>query len=188
MLNKVMLIGRLGRDPELRYTQNGSPVTTLNIATDEAYTDKDGNRVERTEWHRVVVFQRQAENCATYLSKGSLAYVEGSLQTRKWQDQQGQDRYTTEIKAQRVQFLDRKGDNRAPAPDEYDYGQPQGQRPNQNYNPNYSQRNRPQGEENWNQPRNQNGQPARSARPAPPDDNLGQTFPSEGAEQDGVPF
>ena len=110
MLNKVMIIGRLGRDPELRYTQSGSPVASLNVATDESYTDRDGNKVERTEWHRVSVFQRQAENCANYLAKGSLIYVEGSLQTRKWQDQQGQDRYTTEIKAQRVQFLDRKGD------------------------------------------------------------------------------
>ncbi|MBO4313179.1 MAG: single-stranded DNA-binding protein [Desulfovibrio sp.] len=110
MLNKVMIIGRLGADPELKYTQSGSPATSLSIATDETYTDRDGNRVERTEWHRVRVFQRQAENCANYLKKGSLVYVEGSLQTRKWQDQQGQDRYTTEIRAQRVQFLDRRGD------------------------------------------------------------------------------
>ena len=110
MLNKVMIIGRLGRDPELRYSQSGSPVCTLNIATDESYTDRDGNRVDRAEWHRVVVFQKAAENCSQYLTKGSLVFVEGSLQTRKWQDQQGQDRYTTEIKAQRVQFLDRKGD------------------------------------------------------------------------------
>ena len=110
MLNKVMIIGRLGRDPELRYSQSGSPVCTLNIATDESYTDRDGNRVDRAEWHRVVVFQKAAENCSQYLTKGSLVFVEGSLQTRKWQDQQGQDRYTTEIKAQRVQFLDRKAD------------------------------------------------------------------------------
>ena len=108
MLNKVMIIGRLGRDPEVRYTQNGSPVATLNIATDESYTDRDGNRTERTEWHRVVVFQRAAETCAQYLSKGSLVYVEGKLQTRKWQDQNGQDRYTTEIRAQRVLFLERR--------------------------------------------------------------------------------
>ncbi len=111
MLNKVQIIGRLGRDPELRYTQSGAPVCSLNIATDESYSDRDGQRVERTEWHRVSVFQRAAENCNTYLSKGSLVYVEGSLLTRKWQDQSGQDRYTTEIRAQRVQFLDRKGDN-----------------------------------------------------------------------------
>ena len=111
MLNKVMLIGRLGRDPELRYTQTGSPVANLRIATDESYTDRDGNKVDRTEWHSVVVFQRAAENCAHYLGKGSLVFVEGSLQTRKWQDQAGQDRYTTEVKAQRVQFLDRKGEH-----------------------------------------------------------------------------
>jgi len=110
MLNKVMLIGRLGKDPELRYTQTGSPVASLRLATDESYTDKDGNRVERTEWHTVVVFERDAENCANYLAKGSLVYVEGSLQTRKWQDKQGQDRYTTEVKASRVRFLDRRGE------------------------------------------------------------------------------
>jgi single-strand DNA-binding protein len=73
--------------------------------------DRDGNKIDRTEWHSVVVFQRQAENCKTHLAKGSLVFVEGSLQTRKWQDQQGQDKYTTEIKASRVQFLDRKGAN-----------------------------------------------------------------------------
>ncbi len=109
MLNKVMIIGRLGRDPEIRYTQTGSPVCSLSVATDESYTDRDGNKVERTEWHRISVFQRAAENCAQFLTKGSLVFVEGNLLTRKWQDQQGQDRYTTEIKAQRVQFLDKKG-------------------------------------------------------------------------------
>ena len=108
MLNKVQIIGRLGADPELRYTQGGQPVCSLRIATDESYTDKNGNRVERTEWHRVIAFQRSAENCNKYLSKGSLVYVEGKLTTRKWQDQNGQDRYTTEIRAERVQFLDRK--------------------------------------------------------------------------------
>lgn len=108
MLNKVQIIGRLGRDPELKYSSAGAPIVNLRIATDESYMDRDGNKVERTEWHTVVVFQRAAEACAAHLSKGSLVYVEGSLQTRKWQDQQGQDRYSTEIKAQRVQFLDRK--------------------------------------------------------------------------------
>ena len=119
MLNKVMIIGRLGRDPELRYTQGGSPVCTLNVATDESYQDRDGNRVDRTEWHRIVVFQRAAENCGNFLRKGSLVFVEGSLQTRKWQDQHGQDRYTTEIKAQRVQFLDRKSDGEQPAAEDH---------------------------------------------------------------------
>jgi len=114
-----MLIGRLGRDPELRYTQAGIPVASLRLATDESYTDKEGNRVERTEWHSVSVFQRAAENCANYLTKGSLVFVEGSLQTRKWQDQQGQDRYTTEVKAMRVQFLDKRGEaGSRPAPPE----------------------------------------------------------------------
>ena len=80
----------------------------MRIITDESYTDRDGNKVEQTEWHTVVVFQRLAENCQTYLKKGCLVFVEGSLQTRRWQDQQGQDRYNTEIKASRVQFLDRK--------------------------------------------------------------------------------
>lgn len=129
MLNKVMIIGRLGRDPELRYSQSGAPVCTLNIATDESYTDRDGNRVDRAEWHRVVVFQKAAENCSQYLAKGSLVFVEGSLQTRKWQDQQGQDRYVTEIRAHRVQFLDRKGDNGQSGGQSG--GRPQGQRQGQ---------------------------------------------------------
>ena len=108
MLNHVMIIGRLGADPELRYTQVGQPVCSMRVATDESYTDKDGNRVERTEWHSVVAFQRSAENCNQYLRKGSLVYVEGKLATRKWQDQKGQDRYTTEIRADRVQFLEKR--------------------------------------------------------------------------------
>ena len=113
MLNKVMIIGRLGRDPELRYSQSGSPVCTLNIATDESYTDNSGQKVEKAEWHRIVVFQKAAENCSQYLAKGSLVFIEGRLETRKWQDQQGQDRFATEIKAQRVQFLDRKADGQS---------------------------------------------------------------------------
>ena len=125
-LNKVMVIGRLGRDPELKYTQTGAPVCTLNVATDESYTDRDGNKVDKAEWHRVVVFQKAAENCSQYLAKGSLVFVEGSLQTRKWQDQQGQDRYVTEIRAHRVQFLDRKGDNGQSGGQSG--GRPQGQR------------------------------------------------------------
>ena len=108
MLNKVMIIGRLGADPELRYTQAGQPICSLRVATDESYTDKDGNRVERTEWHSVVAFQRSAENCNQFLRKGSLVYVEGKIATRKWQDQKGQDRYTTEIRADRVQFLEKR--------------------------------------------------------------------------------
>lgn len=109
MLNKAQIIGRLGKDPDLRYTQQGQPVCSLSIATDESYTDRDGQKVERTEWHKVQVWGKPAEAAGQHLGKGSLVYVEGGLTTRKWQDQQGQDRYTTEIRAQRVQFLDRKG-------------------------------------------------------------------------------
>ncbi|NJB67522.1 single-strand DNA-binding protein [Desulfobaculum xiamenense] len=105
-LNRASIIGRLGRDPELRYTRDGQPVTTLSVATDDSYTNQHGERVERTQWHRVTIFGRQAEPCANHLSKGSLVYVEGSLNTSKWQAQDGSDRYTTEIRAQRVQFLD----------------------------------------------------------------------------------
>lgn len=108
MLNKVMLIGRLGRDPEVRYTQAGKAIANLRIATDESYVDREGNKVERVEWHSVIVYERSAEACGNHLGKGSLVFVEGSLTTRKWQDQNGQDKYTTEVKAQRVQFLDRK--------------------------------------------------------------------------------
>ena len=108
MLNKVQLIGRLGQDPQLKYTQTGSPIANFTIATDESFTDREGARQERTEWHRIVVFQKTAENCGRYLHKGSLVYVEGSLQTRKWQDQQGMDHFMTEVKAQRVVFLDKR--------------------------------------------------------------------------------
>ena len=110
-MNKVIIIGRLGADVELKYTQAGVPVANFSVATDESYTDQQGNKVEKTEWHRVTVFQRQAENCAQYIGKGSLVCVEGSIQTRQWQDQNGQQRYTTEIKAQRVQFLSTRSEN-----------------------------------------------------------------------------
>lgn len=109
-LNKVMLIGRLGFDPELRYTQSNTAVATLRMATSEKWTDRQtGEKKEATEWHRVIVWGKQAENCEKYLKKGSLAYVEGSLQTRDWQDKDGNKRRTTEVKAQRVQFLTPKG-------------------------------------------------------------------------------
>lgn len=107
-LNKVMLIGRLGRDVELKYTQSGNPVANISLATDESYTGQNGNKVQKTEWHRIVVYGKQAENCNNFLHKGSMAFIEGSLATRKWQDQLGQDRFVTEIKAQRVLFFDGK--------------------------------------------------------------------------------
>lgn len=107
-LNKVFLIGYAGRDPELKYSQAGSAMANISLATDESYTDRNGQKVQRTEWHRITAYGKTAEICANYLSKGSLIFVEGSLQTRKWQDQHGSDRYTTEIKAINVKFLDRK--------------------------------------------------------------------------------
>ncbi len=159
-LNKVMLIGRLGADPEMKYSQSGTPVARMRIATSETYTDRDGNRQEATEWHTVVVFQRQAENCANYLSKGSMVFVEGSLQTRQWQDQQGQNRYTTEIKGLRVQFLDRRGDGPG--------AQAQGG----------ERRSFQQGQQRGNQGPPMEGDPG----------DMGPAFPSEVSGMDDVPF
>jgi single-strand DNA-binding protein len=97
-VNKVILVGTLGRDPEVRYTPNGNAIANLNVATSEQWTDKQsGDRQEKTEWHRVVIFGKLAEIAGQYLKKGSQVYLEGKLQTRKWQDQTGQDRYSTEI-------------------------------------------------------------------------------------------
>lgn len=108
MLNRVMIIGRLGQDPQLKYSQGGMPIATFSVATDETFIDREGNRQQRTEWFRVVVFQKVAENCSRFLRKGSLVYVEGSLQTRKWQDQEGKDHTLVEIRAQRVDFLEKR--------------------------------------------------------------------------------
>lgn len=105
MLNKVMLIGHLGRAPEMRSFQNGSQICNFSIATDDSYIDHDGNKVERAQWHSIVTYQKLADTCSRFLAKGSLVYVEGALSTRKWQDKEGQDRYTTEVKAHRVLFL-----------------------------------------------------------------------------------
>ncbi len=159
--NKAIIIGRLGRDPELRYTASGTPMTTMSVATNETYNDQNGNRQEKTEWHKIVVFGKQAENCNQYLSKGRSCLVEGSLQTRKWQDQQGQDRYTTEIRAMRVVFLSE--------------GQPsQGRQAGQGANSGYNappQTNRPQqGDQD------------------PFQENLGPAFPSEAGAIDEAPF
>lgn len=105
-LNRVLIIGNLGQDPELRYTPNGAAVCTLNVATSDSRTDKDGQRQEQTEWHRIIVWNKQAENCAKYLSKGRTVFVEGKLQTRSWDDKtSGQKRYATEIIANTVQFI-----------------------------------------------------------------------------------
>ncbi len=109
-LNKAMLIGNLGADPEIRSRPSGQPVATLRIATNETWSDKQGARQERTEWHRVVAFARLAEICRDYMKKGHRIYVEGRIQTRSWQDQQGQTKYMTEIVAQNVLMLSGRGD------------------------------------------------------------------------------
>jgi single-strand DNA-binding protein len=104
-VNKVILVGRLGQNPEVRYTPSGSAVANFSVATNEAWTDKSGQKQERTEWHRIVVWGKLAELCSKYLEKGRQCYVEGRLQTRQWQDKDGQTKYSTEVQAQTVQFL-----------------------------------------------------------------------------------
>jgi len=112
-VNKVILVGNLGANPEMRFTQAGQAVANLRLATTERWTDKNGQKQEATEWHRVVVWGKQAEIVGQYLTKGRQVYVEGRIRTRQWQDQQGQKRYTTEIVAQNVQMLGGRGE-RAP--------------------------------------------------------------------------
>jgi len=109
-VNKVILVGNLGKDPEIKYTASGAAVANVTIATSESWNDKQtGEKVEKTEWHRVVAFQRLAEIMGEYLKKGSQVYIEGKLQTRKWQDQNGQDRWTTEVVANDMQMLGSRG-------------------------------------------------------------------------------
>jgi len=116
-INKVILIGNIGGDPETRYLPSGGAVTNITVATSESWKDKQsGQSQERTEWHRVVFFNRLAEIAGEYLRKGSKVYIEGSLRTRKWQDKDGQDRYTTEIVANEMQMLDSRGGGGGGAP------------------------------------------------------------------------
>ena len=105
-INKVMLIGNLGSDPELRFTTSGVQVANFSLATTESWTDKNGERQERAEWHRIVLWRRLAEVAGQYLKKGSKIYIEGKLQTRSWEDQNGQKRYTTEVVANSMEMLD----------------------------------------------------------------------------------
>jgi single-strand DNA-binding protein len=120
-VNKVILIGHLGADPEIRYTQGGAPVANLRIATNESWTNKNGQKEERTEWHRVVAWSKLAELAGQYLSKGRQIYVEGRLQTRSWDDKEGNKRYATEVVATNIQFLggasERKTDSANLPPD-----------------------------------------------------------------------
>ncbi|MCC7440337.1 MAG: single-stranded DNA-binding protein [Bdellovibrionales bacterium] len=134
-VNKVILVGRLGQNPEMRYTPSGAAVANFSLATNENWVGKDGQKQERTEWHRIVVWGKLAELCNQYLQKGREAYLEGRLQTRQWQDKDGHTKYTTEIHAQTVQFLgggagrgaDRGDVASAPSGASYDMGGPSAQ-------------------------------------------------------------
>lgn len=116
MVNKVILIGRLGKDPEVRYTPDGAMVTTFTLATDESYKDKNGEKVQKTEWHRIVTYRKLAEICGNYLVKGKLVYIEGKIQTRSWEDKEGVKRSTTEIVANDMKMLDSKGQGKSEGP------------------------------------------------------------------------
>jgi single-strand DNA-binding protein len=109
-VNKVILVGNVGRDPELRYTQSGQAVASFSVATNERFKDRDGNWKDRTEWHRIVAWARLAEVCGEYLRKGSPVYIEGRIQTRDWEDKEGNKRQTTEIVALTMQMLSRRGE------------------------------------------------------------------------------
>jgi single-strand DNA-binding protein len=124
-MNKAIIIGNLGKDPEVRYTNNGNAVAQFSVATSERWTDKGGEAQERTDWHNIVVWGKQGENCGQYLSKGSKVCVEGSIRTRNYDDKDGVKRYVTEIIAQRVEFLNSKGGGGRrddPGPQEDDAG------------------------------------------------------------------
>jgi single-strand DNA-binding protein len=114
-LNKVILIGNLGRDPELRYTASGQPVANFTLATTESWTNKSGEREQRTEWHRIVAWGRLAEICGEHMNKGKQVYVEGRLQTREWEDREGNKRRTTEVTANQVLMLGRRGESGSPS-------------------------------------------------------------------------
>jgi single-strand DNA-binding protein len=129
-VNKVIIIGNLGADPELRYTATGTAVANFNVATKDNWTGKDGSKEEKTEWHRIVAWGRLGEICGEYLSKGKQVYIEGKLRTRSWEDRDGNKRYTTEIMAQTMQMLGSAGDRGAADRDfgskEFGGGDPQG--------------------------------------------------------------
>ena len=169
-VNKVILVGNLGQDPEVRYTPGGAAVTTISIATSDSWKDKNtGQMQEKTEWHRVVFFGKLAEIAGEYLHKGSQVYVEGKLQTRKWQDKQGQDRYTTEVVVDGfngvMQMLGGRGEGGGQS-------RPQGQPQQSQSQQGYQQQGQPQG-----QPANQGGN-----QPAPPPGDFDNSF------DDDIPF
>jgi single-strand DNA-binding protein len=116
-MNKAQVIGYLGSDPELRYTQKGTPVATFSVATTERWKDQSGEQREHTEWHRIVIWRKLAEICGEYLKKGSRVYIEGKMQTRKWQDKEGNDRFTTEIIGNSMEMLGDKNQAQASDPE-----------------------------------------------------------------------
>lgn len=169
-VNKVIIVGRLGNDPEMRTMPNGDAVANISVATSEVWNDKmTGERREVTEWHRIVLFRRNAEVAGQYLRKGSQVYIEGKLKTRKWQDQNGQDRYTTEIQADSLTMLGGRNDNGgeggwSQTPTKSDYNQGGG------YNDNYAQTNAP-------------AKPAAKTKPVPPSPE-----PAMNNFDDDIPF
>ena len=122
-MNKAMVIGNLGNDPEIRYTQSEIPVATFSVASTERWKDSDGNKQERTEWHRVVAWRRLAEVCGEHLHKGDKVFIEGKMQTRKWEDQDGNTRYTTEIVARDLEMIGGRQEN-AGSPSDSDNAEP----------------------------------------------------------------
>lgn len=168
-VNKVILVGRLGQDPKLTYLPSGQPAAEFTLATDESFKNREGQKEERTEWHRIKVYGKQAEVCANYLGKGRLVYIEGGLRTRSWEDQQGQKRYMTEVvvsaPGHTVQFMDSKGGGVEAAPMEGGYG---------------GNDRRPAPPQ---QQRQQNNRPRQRQ-----DEDQGPAFPSEASGMDDVPF
>ncbi len=174
-LNKVMLIGRLGQDPKISYTQSGQAVANFTLATDEGYRDRNsGQKVEKTEWHRVVAWRQTAEFVANYLGKGRLVFVEGRLQTRKWQDQQGQDRWTTEVVANNIQFMDSRPQ------DQDQYAQGGG--------PSVGGQTRPAQQGGYQGGQQPPQQAPQQGGDQTQDEDLGPAFPSEASGMDDVPF
>lgn len=190
-VNKVILLGNLGQDPEMRQTQAGKAVANISIATSESWTDKQtGQKQEKTEWHRVVFFDRLAEIAGQFLKKGSKVYLEGKLQTRKWQNQQGVDQYTTEIVCNEMQMLDGKSDNQGsgqqPAQQPQPYQQQQNyQQPQQQQMPYQQPMQQQAPAQNYQQPMQQpqQAQPYQQQQQMPP-----QAPASGDAFEDDIPF
>ncbi len=188
-MNKVIIIGRVGQEPKVSYTTSGQAVANFSVATDEGYRDKQtGQKVERTEWHRCVAWRHQAEFVGNYVGKGRLVMVEGKLQTRKWQDQNGQDRYSTEIVADNIQGLDR-------APEQgqgqqqggyQQQGQGQQQGGYQQQGGGHPQQQAQQG--GYQQPAQGQAPQQGGGQPQQQEEDLGPAFPSEASGMDDVPF